>query len=193
MIKHHTLRHLRHKLGWTQGHAAQQIGIQQSYLSKLENGQAFPSLEVLSAISKAYGCDLKTLAPLANYSDSSQAANSNITSIKWLVVSVIFCLLLSSLLFLTAWFGLFTSNTAYTYQVLPGSPSDIITPTYLVTDYYRGEKFEELVLDSKVGYVLIGERDITSFGNKLLYVISLLLFIVGTALTIVGLYLNRKN
>lgn len=193
MIKHHTLRHLRHKLGWTQGHAAQQIGIQQSYLSKLENGQAFPSLEVLSAISKAYGCDMKALAPLANYSNNSHTPNSNFKSFKTLVGSVVFCMLIASLLFSSAWFGLFTSNTAYTYQILPDSASDIITPTYLVTDYYRGEKFEELVLDSKVGYVLIGERDITSFANKLLYVISLLLFIVGTALAVVGLYLNRKN
>lgn len=193
MIKHNTLRHLRHKLGWTQGHAAQQIGIQQSYLSKLENGQALPSFEVLTAISKAYGCDLKTLAPLANYSDSSHVPNSNTTSFKKLAGSVIFCMLLASLLLSIAWFGLFTSNTAYTYQILPDSAPDIVTPTYLVTDYYRGEKFEEQVLNSKVGYVLIGERDITPFGNKLLYVISLFLFIVGTALTIVGLYLNRKN
>ncbi|WP_018623880.1 helix-turn-helix domain-containing protein [Kangiella aquimarina] len=193
MIKHHTLRHLRHNLGWTQGHAAQQIGIQQSYLSKLENGQAVPSFEVLSAISNAYGCDLKTLAPLANYSDSSHVPNLNVISLKKLVGGSILCILLAGLLFSSAWFGLFTSNTAYTYQILPGIAPDIVTPTYLVTDDYRGEKFEELVLNSKVGYVLIGERDISPFGNKLLYVIGLLLFIVGTALTIVGLYLNRKN
>lgn len=192
MIKHHTLRHLRHKLGWTQGYAAQKIGIQQSYLSKLENGQAMPSLEVLSAISKAYECDLKSLAPLANYSDLPQTSFSDNHSSP-MIIGALICICFCVLLFSLAWLGLITSNTAYTYQILPESDSNVVTPTYLVIDYYRGERFEEEILDSKVKYALIGERDITPFENKLLYVISLLLFIIGTALTTVGLYLKRKK
>ena len=41
MIKNKVLRQLRLAKGWTQGHAAKEIGIQQSYLSKLENDSLF--------------------------------------------------------------------------------------------------------------------------------------------------------
>ncbi len=49
------LREQRTKKNWTQPDAAEQCGIEQSYLSKLENGKAIPSEEVFEKLRKAYG------------------------------------------------------------------------------------------------------------------------------------------
>ena len=55
------LKDIRAKRSLTQTQAAEAIGIEQSYLSKLESDQAWASLEVLRRICKQYNIDVKTL------------------------------------------------------------------------------------------------------------------------------------
>ncbi len=52
------LRTLRELQGWTQPQAAENIGIEQSYLSKLENDRSVPSLEVFRRILTSYGTNV---------------------------------------------------------------------------------------------------------------------------------------
>ena len=48
------LKQLRANKKWTQAFAAREIGIQQSYLSKLENGQFIPSAELIEKLEFCY-------------------------------------------------------------------------------------------------------------------------------------------
>lgn len=56
------IRNLRRSLGWTQPEAAKQIGIEQSYLSKLESGKSYPSEDVYASLVAAYAIDTDALA-----------------------------------------------------------------------------------------------------------------------------------
>ena len=56
-----TLKMIRAKCSLTQTQAAEKIGIEQSYLSKLESDQAWASLEVLKRLCTVYKVDIKTL------------------------------------------------------------------------------------------------------------------------------------
>ena len=61
------VRDRRQRQGWTQPDAAKRIGIEQSYLSKLETGKSYPSEDVFSSLVATYKIDLtdleKTLFP----------------------------------------------------------------------------------------------------------------------------------
>lgn len=48
------LRQLRLQRGWTQPQAATRVGIEQSYLSKLETGKSIPSSEIYDKLVSAY-------------------------------------------------------------------------------------------------------------------------------------------
>lgn len=55
------IRDVRRRLNWTQPEAAREIGIEQSYLSKLESGKSYPSEEVFSSIINRYSIDVSML------------------------------------------------------------------------------------------------------------------------------------
>ena len=55
------VRQRREAKGWTQPEAAAQIGIEQSYLSKLETGKSFPSDEVYGRLAKGLSIDIKDM------------------------------------------------------------------------------------------------------------------------------------
>lgn len=55
------IRDVRRGLNWSQPEAAKEIGIEQSYLSKLESGKSYPSEEVFSSIISRYCIDVSTL------------------------------------------------------------------------------------------------------------------------------------
>ena len=55
------LREKRAGRDWTQPEAAAHCGIEQSYLSKLENGKAFPSEEVFDKLAGVYELDIEAL------------------------------------------------------------------------------------------------------------------------------------
>jgi len=54
----HYLKNKRTDLGWTQPDAAAKIGIEQSYLSKLETGKSVPSDEIFNKLKQVYSIDL---------------------------------------------------------------------------------------------------------------------------------------
>ncbi len=56
------LRKARDKAGWTQPEAAAKIGIEQSYLSKVETGKSYPSEEVFDEIVKAYDINVDSMS-----------------------------------------------------------------------------------------------------------------------------------
>lgn len=56
------IRDLRNGLRWTQPEAASKIGIEQSYLSKLESGKSYPSEDVFSGLLAAYTIDLSEMS-----------------------------------------------------------------------------------------------------------------------------------
>ncbi len=56
------LKAQREARGWTQPMAAEKIGIEQSYLSKLEGGKATPSEEMFERLVEAYDIDLDQMA-----------------------------------------------------------------------------------------------------------------------------------
>lgn len=55
------LKELRLNKDWTQPEAAEAIGIEQSYLSKLENGKSIPSDEIFEQLIHGYGTSLSAL------------------------------------------------------------------------------------------------------------------------------------
>ncbi|MEL6447983.1 MAG: helix-turn-helix transcriptional regulator [Pseudomonadota bacterium] len=56
------LRKKRESKSWTQPVAAEQIGIEQSYLSKLETGKSYPSEDIFDKLVDAYSIDCEALA-----------------------------------------------------------------------------------------------------------------------------------
>ena len=55
------IRSCRQKLGMTQLDLAERCGIYQTYLSRIENGSANPSVFLLNALATALGVELHTL------------------------------------------------------------------------------------------------------------------------------------
>ncbi len=50
--------HLRMERGWTQAELARLVGTKQANISRLENGEANPTVKFLQKLSKAFGTDL---------------------------------------------------------------------------------------------------------------------------------------
>lgn len=167
------LREKRKALGWTQGVAAQKIGIQQSYLSKLENNQFIPSQEVLEQLRQVYGIEL----PLIPNSGS----NSRATPSKLVLIVFAVSFLCSVAIIATAQSGLIYSHTYYTYEAnLVGDISEKDTLlSYELTDEYRGEVYQAKFAGYSYRYELLGSRDITRKENTVMTLLGVFLMIVS--------------
>lgn len=112
------IRNVRQEFRWNQPEAAKQIGIEQSYLSKLESGKSFPSEEVFASLMSAYDLDLNKLteqlfpAEIDHLREIAQVrasilrrdSNTRNSIQRWLIGGV--CLLMLGGGFLgTAWLG----------------------------------------------------------------------------------------
>jgi transcriptional regulator with XRE-family HTH domain len=160
------LLQLRKTKGWTQAHAAAQIGIQQSYLSKLENAKFVPSDEVIAQIAAAY-----ELAPSQLITQQGKRS----TKLRFVVALP---LLFSLLCFLTAHFQLVFQQTYYTYEFNLASPRfSGISKGYQVTQRYQGEKF--ISENDAIEHVLIGQRNIQRQENNWLYALSVVSFMLA--------------
>jgi transcriptional regulator with XRE-family HTH domain len=137
------IRQLRSERNLTQPQLAQAIGIEQSYLSKLENDKSVPSADIFQAVLKAFSIDvasflegvdqkivhgdLRQIPEVANLLNAS--ALRRIHDIRrWLLGSAAACVLgLTSVV--AGYRGYIFSNVQYNYRsdgvVLPGEPSDI--------------------------------------------------------------------
>lgn len=158
------LKRLRGLKNWTQAYAAREIGIQQSYLSKLENGQFLPSNEVLEKLTLCYEVSFKNFVPVTPHV---------MPAICLFHLIAIITLIFSVLLGLSAQFEIFYPETYFTYQT---------QSTHFwavnVTPYYRGEQF----IEGDVIYSIIGERRVSQYENRLLNALALLLMCTSCAL-----------
>ena len=136
------LKQLRAERNLTQPQLAQAIGIEQSYLSKLENDKSVPSADIFQAILKAFSIDVATFLEGVDeklvYRDLRQVpevanhinavVTTKIHSIKaWLFSSGI-ALALGLAVGFAGYRGLLFSNVQYNYEslgvLLPGESPD---------------------------------------------------------------------
>jgi len=153
------IKQLRTERNLTQPQLAEAIGIEQSYLSKLENDKSVPSADIFQAILTGLAMDaatflagideriirseLRQIPEVANHLNAGVAMR--IHSIrKWLFGSAAACVVGLSLV-IGGYKGLILSNVQYTYYspgvVMPGEPSNIfsIYSALLVTRQMSGE------------------------------------------------------
>lgn len=136
------VRQLRSERNLTQPQLAQLIGIEQSYLSKLENDKSVPSADVFQAVLKAFSIDVATFLEGVDeklvYRDLRQVpevahhlnsqVGARIHSIKtWLYGSGL-ALVLGLTLGVAGLRGLMLSSTQFDYEspgiLLEGEPTD---------------------------------------------------------------------
>lgn len=137
------IKQLRTDKNLTQPQLAEAIGIEQSYLSKLENDKSVPSADIFQAILKALAIDvgtflegvdekiihrqLRQIADVANYLNAGVACRIHNIK-KWLFSSAVACVIGLSLI-VAGEKSLVFSNKQYNYRslgvVLPNEPADI--------------------------------------------------------------------
>jgi transcriptional regulator with XRE-family HTH domain len=153
------VKQLRAERNLTQPQLAQAIGIEQSYLSKLENDKSVPSADIFQAILRAFAIDvgtfldgvddrvvhrdLRQIPEVANHVNS--AATIKIHNIKkWLYASAVACVMGLTLV-VTGYRGLLFPTEQYSYfspgVVLPGEPSNIfdIHDGLIMNRFHAGE------------------------------------------------------
>ncbi len=166
------LKNLRADAGWTQPEAAEAIGVEQSYLSKLENGHSTPSGDVFARIVKAYeigvaemlsGLDhsaksqLRQIADVDDHLSTQTRAEARRARLSAIAYNV--CMALGAALIYAGTVNLFFPDREYGYRskgvVLDGEPFDFFQrpPAHLRTaealDDYRGvvhERWDEVFI-----------------------------------------------
>ncbi len=169
---------LRTKHNWTQANAAKTIDIQQSYLSKLENGHYVPSQDVIIKLCKAYKVKADELLP------KSQKQFSILPS---------FFVILAFSLIISGYFSLFFPSNYYTYKSTPVTKIDssINQPNFHLTDQYLGEHYLQEVSGNKYKFSLVAQRNISRKENR--WLISLGSIILLLSITVITLQKKRIN
>jgi len=124
------LRQLRKQKDWTQPQLAEAIGIEQSYLSKLENGKSVPSADIFQLIVKVFGIDiemlldgieqsvvhrqLRQIPEVSNFLSANQLADSKKRK-NWLLLSAL-SITSGAVLLVSSHFGLLFSDVQYNYK-----------------------------------------------------------------------------
>ncbi len=168
------IRELRTARNLTQPQLAEAIGIEQSYLSKLENDKSAPSTDIFRSILKALGVDVadflrgldaqtvqRQLKQIPEVSDHvlANARRRFERSRRWWYGSALACVIGLSLGGAGA-FGLLFPNTQYNYHspgvVRPGEPSDILLnyESLLLAKMLAGEISDNQRMKSVAGYKL---------------------------------------
>lgn len=126
------LRSLRSISGWTQPEFAQKLGIEQSYLSKMENDKSIPSVEMFDKLCTAYGVTpddmIKDLdkdyirrhlmhIPIISSSTNNSAEHAKGKRKAAVIICSSF-ILVAVLFFFTAYLELLSSNKYYEYRSL---------------------------------------------------------------------------
>lgn len=158
---------LRKEHGWTQAVAAREIDIQQSYLSKLENGRFIPSDEVIDKLCLAYS---------VAKSDLVDVMPAESPAPKYWIIGLLFGIGL----FITGYFALIFTQTYYTYKASPLSANQAdATISYHLTDQYNGELYVTDFDGMTYEYELIAERDILRKENRWLITSGLALCLLS--------------
>ncbi|MES2015822.1 MAG: helix-turn-helix transcriptional regulator [Pseudomonadota bacterium] len=146
------LKQLRTDKNLTQPQLAEAIGIEQSYLSKLENDKSVPSAEIFQAILKALAIDvaslldnidkkfihqLRQIPDVANYMHASLAGEIHNIK-KWLFASASACAF-GLCLVVSGYMGFIFSNVHYDYYsegvVSNDEPADIFDQHNRIFNY----------------------------------------------------------
>ncbi len=116
----------------TQAIAARQIGIQQSYLSKIETGRHLPSEEIISKICDVYGIEVNEVVDSMS-SNRQQGKRKNmhvLVFLRGLVATGVLLLILGG-------FSLIYPQIFYTYKVIAKDKSE--SAGYHLSNSYLGE------------------------------------------------------
>ncbi|MBE0358596.1 helix-turn-helix domain-containing protein [Pseudoalteromonas aliena] len=160
------LKRLRANKKWTQAFAAKEIGIQQSYLSKLENGQSIPSPDVIEKLNVCYHVSIEHFVP-------NQEKTANLTKkLKW---GGILFIIIGILIYLCAMLNIFFPETFFTYQAKNQGFWAIN-----ITEIYKGEKY----IEGDVIYEIIGQRDVSRIENRILCVSSAVFIFIGILMSV---------
>ncbi len=139
------LKTLRKSKGWTQPQLAEAIGIEQSYLSKLENGKSIPSSDIFELILKTFEINiaellididesiiyrqLRQIPEVSNYLATSKL--SNIKEKKLWLVSSSLAFIVGLVLMLSSQFNLLFPSEQYNYVstgiVLKGESKEVFS------------------------------------------------------------------
>lgn len=138
------LRQLRNEQGLTQPELAEAVGIEQSYLSKLETGKSIPSAEVFGQILGFFSCDIGDLVDDLDQRSRLQLRQIPVVSNyfseqrdliigsrrRWLFVACI-SVAIGTGLFYAGYSHLFVPEKVYQYRsagiVLDGESKDIFS------------------------------------------------------------------
>ncbi|MDP6096064.1 MAG: helix-turn-helix transcriptional regulator [Gammaproteobacteria bacterium] len=141
------MKQLRQQRNWSQPELADAIGIEQSYLSKLENDKSVPSPDMLNRILEAFDINIESLlegmdeAEIRNHLRSIPLVNGHLQAQKemaqrkrtnWTVASSLLCVL-----------GLTTLTLGLTYQTYPMVSYDYGSEE-IIPNGNNGETFESL-------------------------------------------------
>lgn len=141
------IKQLRTDKNLTQPQLAEAVGIEQSYLSKLENDKSVPSADIFQAILKGLAVDvgsflegiddkivhrqLRQIPEVANYLNAGVAYKIHNIK-KWLFASAAACVLGLTLI-VAGYHGLVFSKQQYNYEsqgiILPDEPIDLLGST----------------------------------------------------------------
>ncbi len=176
---------LRKDKGWTQAVAAKNIAIQQSYLSKLENGHYQPSSDVIEKLCLAYMIKEGDLI--------SQPRRQN-PAARYLISSAALAAVLALVIAINGYFALIFPQTYYTYktQAITAGTESELTLNYHLTDTYQGDKYIEEFSSVKYEYSLVATREVSRKENRWLMSIGSLVFISSLSLCAYLLVRKRK-
>ncbi|MCJ8319335.1 MAG: helix-turn-helix transcriptional regulator [Colwellia sp.] len=181
------LLQLRKLRGWTQAHAAKNIDIQQSYLSKIENGHFTPSPEVMEKFCHAYNTSKEELLSAPDVTNKV-GDKGNLT--LSLFIGLFFTLAIS--LLLIAQLALIYPQTYYNYKTIPLSSSH--DKKYLLnfhlTDKYLGEQYIQKIDNVNYQFKLVAQREVSRKENRWLTAIGIFFMVLALGFT---LFFVRKN
>ncbi|MFZ6817080.1 helix-turn-helix domain-containing protein [Undibacterium sp. Ji22W] len=169
------LKQIRTEKNLTQPQMAEAIGIEQSYLSKLENDKSVPSADMFQSILKALNQDandflkdidkkilegpLKQIPEVSNFLSTSIAVKVHSVK-KWLISSAVACALGFACM-LAANDGIFFSNNLYKYEskgvFLADEPEDIFDQYEKILNL----KFNAKIIDREEFSKLLAEFETT--------------------------------
>ncbi|MEM7016098.1 MAG: helix-turn-helix transcriptional regulator [Pseudomonadota bacterium] len=200
------LKSLRASHDWTQPQAAQTIGVEQSYLSKLENNHSIPSSEVFSQIIQAFNVtvtdiiqdlDMGSLKQLRQIPDVdahlTQREYASFMGRKLLILGLVIAVALGVACIYAGISHLFFSDTMYSYQSSgviqageskelfrnPAEMQDRLNEQYMTSSYYRGDTFNVPVEGGSRTYYLTNEVQIDAWQNKAVTFLGIFLVIFG--------------
>lgn len=165
------IRELRRARGWTQPEAAGLVGIEQSYLSKLEAGKSYPSEDVFSSLVNVYKLDpadmtdklfpaeLDRLREISQVRESllRQRRDDEATAKRWLIGGVGLLMVGGASLGLVL---LGSDKIVETYQYKSGG---FVAETETVSDL-NGSDDERILPEDAIEYRSLDEyRDVVFF------------------------------